>query len=254
MNKPLTGQTALISGGLGDIGRAVALALAQRGAAVAVCDVRPAADAEPLLAALRDLDVPARYDPVDVADAGAVEAWVADIGQTLGLPTLVVPNAAIVTKASVLELSVEAWSRELSINLTGGFVLAQAAAKRMVAAKRGGRIVFIGSWAGHRPHQHLTAYCVTKAGLRMLMRQLALELAEHDILVNEVAPGYVDAGLSGRLFDQNPPLRDQARARVPIHRLIEPADVALEVAHLCDPAVRHHTGAVSLMDGGLSLE
>jgi NAD(P)-dependent dehydrogenase (short-subunit alcohol dehydrogenase family) len=82
---------------------------------------------------------------------------------------------------------------------------------------------------------------------------MALELAPQGILVNEVAPGFVDAGLSGRFFREKPGLREQAAARVPIGQLIEACDVARQVAHLCDPANRHMTGSTILMDGGLSL-
>ncbi|HTL51215.1 MAG TPA: SDR family oxidoreductase, partial [Planctomycetota bacterium] len=116
-----------------------------------------------------------------------------------------------------------------------------------------GRIVFLGSWAGHAAHPGIPAYCAAKAGLRMLMKCLALELSEYRILVNEVAPGYVDAGLSGRWFERNPADRERARTHVPIQTLISAHDVALQVAHLCDPANTQMTGSVLLMDGGLSL-
>ena len=125
--------------------------------------------------------------------------------------------------------------------------------QRLLHHGQPGRIVFVGSWAAHAPHPALPAYCVAKAGLRMLMKCLALELGPHDILVNEVAPGWVDAGLSGRIFNDNPGAREDAVGKVPVRRLIAPAEVAYEVAHLCDPAVRHTTGSVALMDGGLSL-
>jgi NAD(P)-dependent dehydrogenase (short-subunit alcohol dehydrogenase family) len=82
---------------------------------------------------------------------------------------------------------------------------------------------------------------------------MALELGSHGILVNEVAPGYVDAGLSGRAFDKEPGSRERAAASVPIKKLIVPHDVAIQVAHLCDPENKHMTGSVVLMDGGLSL-
>jgi NAD(P)-dependent dehydrogenase (short-subunit alcohol dehydrogenase family) len=87
----------------------------------------------------------------------------------------------------------------------------------------------------------------------MLMRCLALDLAPDDILVNEVAPGYVDAGLSRSIFDARPGRREAATARVPNGRLITPEEVAREVAHLCEPETRHCIGATVLMDGGLSL-
>jgi len=94
---------------------------------------------------------------------------------------------------------------------------------------------------------------VAKAGLRMLGQCLALELAPHDIAVNEIAPGFVDAGLTGKIYDANPGSRENSRTLVPNGRLIEAAEVGDQIAFLCDPANSHMVGSVHLMDGGLSL-
>lgn len=249
----LENQTAVVSGGLGDIGRAIARTLAAHGANVALGDLLPAEKAASFLPELERGPAKARYDQVDVCDAAAVSAWIERVAAAFGTPTLIVPNAAKVTLKTILEVSAVEWEAELRVNLTGAFHVAQVAARKMVSAAMPGRIVFIGSWAGHVPHAHLAVYSVTKAGLRMLMKCMALDLARHKILVNEVAPGYVDAGLSGRFFEADKTVRDAARARVPIQELISADDVAREVLHLCDPACRHQTGNVLLMDGGLSL-
>lgn len=241
----LEGQTAIISGGLGDIGRAICRDLSRRGAAVALGDVR-----DPDVEFLAELGPRARYDRVDSSNADAVKAWIRTVKGALGTPTLIIPNAAVVTLKSLRELSEVEWNREISVNLSGAFYLAHFAAHQLMAEAKPGRIVFIGSWAGHAPHAHIPAYCVSKAGLRMLMKQMALEYAPHDILINEVAPGYVNAGLS-KIVD--PKIGDSQRMTVPVRRLLEPADVAFSVAHLCDPRNRHMTGSVVLIDGGLSL-
>lgn len=246
-------QVAIISGGLGDIGRAIARELAAHGADIALCDLRPAADAEPFLAELHALGRRAHYSAVDVSDACAVQQWVRDVESTLGVPTLIIPNAAQVTQSTVCQMSADQWSRELRVNLDGAFHLAQAGALRLVEHRKPGRIVFIGSWAAHRVHAHIPAYCVAKAGLRMLCQCMAAEFAAHGILVNEVAPGIVDAGLSGRIMDGTPALRDSARQLTPVKELVQPADVARSVAFLCDPANRQMTGSVLLQDGGMSL-
>jgi len=251
--KTLENQTAIISGALGDIGRAIARELASRGAAVALGDVRPQNDAQPFLDELKADGFEARYSQVDVSDADAVTCWVEEVENTFGVPNLIIPNAAIVTLENIRSVTPEQWRRELNINLDGAFHLAQSGALRLLEKQKSGRIVFIGSWAAHAPHVHLPAYSVAKAGLRMLMKCLALDLAPEDILVNEVAPGYVDAGLSGKIFNENPKLRAEAEAKVPVRRLISSQEVALEVAHLCEPQTRHTTGSVVLMDGGLSL-
>lgn len=253
MDRTLQGQVAIVSGGLGDIGRAIVLELARRGADVAVGDVRPDRDAAGLLRKARALRGKARYDRTDVTDADAVERWVKEVEKHLGLPTLIVPNAGIVQPTRFIDLDPHQWRRELSVNLDGAFHLAQAATRRLRRCKKGGRVVFVGSWAGHVPHTHIPAYCVSKAGLRMLCRCMAAELAPHGILVNEVAPGYVDAGLSGRFFRKDPKLRRESQDSVPVGKLIRPEEVAVQVAWLCEPDNVHLAGTTLVMDGGLSL-
>ena len=207
----------------------------------------------PLQEELHALGRRMRYDRVDVSDAQAVQDWVAATETDLGLPTLIIPNAAIVTLTGIRTLTPEQWNREMRVNLDGAYHLAQAGALRLLHHQRPGRIVFIGSWVGFTPQTHIPAYCVTKAGLRMLCRVMALDLAPHGILVNEVAPGNVDAGLSARIFEQNPTWRAHNLHRVPIREMSQAEEVAYQVAHLCDPANRQMTGSVLLMDGGLSL-
>jgi glucose 1-dehydrogenase len=253
MNNSLQNQTAIISGALGDIGRAIALELARRGANIAISDVRPKEESQETLRALREIGVRSCYNVVDVSNAAQVEQWIRDIEGFFGIPTLIIPNAAIVTLKGVRTVTPDDWSRELSINLSGAFHMAQFAAMRLLEHKKPGRIVFIGSWAAHAPHPNITTYCVAKAGLRMLCKCMALDLAPAGILVNEVAPGYVNAGLSAQLWAKTPGSREKAADRVPTKQLIEPDEVAREVAHLCDPENRHTTGSTILMDGGLSL-
>ncbi len=253
MKPALDGHTAIISGGLGDIGRAISFELAGRGANIAIGDMHAPEDAAAILDELRQGGVRAVYHQVDVSDAEAVGAWVKAVARDLGSPTLVIPNAATVTQAPALKITPSQWQQELAVNLSGAFYLAQAAARRLVADRQAGRIVFVGSWAAHRPHPTIPAYCAAKAGLRMVVKTMALELASHDILVNEVAPGYVDAGLSGHIFEREPSRRAVAESQAPVKRLIAPQDVAREVAHLCDPATRHTTGSTVLIDSGLSL-
>jgi glucose 1-dehydrogenase len=251
--RTLDGQVAVISGGLGDIGRAVGRKLAALGADIAVGDILDATHASSHLAEIATLERRSHYTAVDISDSKAVEQWIEDVETTVGIPTLIICNAAIVSIANSLTIDTDEWARTLHVNLDGAFFLARAAAARLVKHQIPGRIVFMGSWAAHTPHPQIVAYSVAKAGLRMLCKCMALELAKHDILVNEVAPGYVDGGLVRRWYSEDPTLRGRDSGRVPLQRLIHPDEVALEVSHLCDPANRHMTGSVVLMDGGLSL-
>jgi glucose 1-dehydrogenase len=230
----LLGQVAIISGGLGDIGRACALELSDRGADIAVGDIVDASQADDLRDTITGSGGRFHFTQVDVSDAAAVSAWVACVEKELGSPTIAVPNAAIVEMVPLPQLTPDIWQRHLDVNLTGCFNLAHTVARRLVELNRPGRIVFIGSWAGHTAHAHIPAYCVAKAGLRMLCKCMALEYAPHHILVNEVAPGIVNAGLSRNLFDKDPALTCRATAGIPVRELMEPQEVALHVAHLCD--------------------
>ncbi len=234
-----------ISGGLGDIGLATSRLFAEAGCRVALGDMteRPVC-----------LDAGWFYQKVDVSDADAVEAWYASAVSHFGeTPAYIIPNAAMVTMAPHLEVTPAQWKREIDVNLNGAFYFANAGVTRLVKAGRPGRVVFVGSWAGHAPHRVIPAYSVAKAGMRMLNQTLALELAPHGILVNEIAPGYVDAGLSGRIFEAEPENRIKAQARVPINRLLTAKDVASQIFYLCSDVASQITGTTLLQDGGLSL-
>jgi NAD(P)-dependent dehydrogenase (short-subunit alcohol dehydrogenase family) len=239
---------AVITGGLGGIGRAIAVELARRGADIAVCDIRTAG-AEVLIEAVAAERQRCRVDELDVTDPGAVRAWLTAVGSDLGLPTLIIPNAATADAGALGTLEPEHWRRELAVNLDSALYVAMLAARDLICAQRPGRIVFIGSWAASQVHPAIPTYCVAKAGLRMLMRCMSLEYASHAILVNEVAPGYVNAGLGAVGPEEAAALNRQ----VPLGEMAVAQDVALQVAYLCDPQNRHMTGSTVLMDGGLSL-
>lgn len=244
---------AAISGAAGDIGRAIAIELARRGASLALSDVLAPEKTEFLLREVRSMGRSARYERVDVTDAGAVDAWIARVQHETGDLQWIVASAATVTIADAMHVTSDQWKRELDVNLSGSFFVARAGARELLKAGRSGRIVFVGSWAAHAPHANLPAYSVSKAGVRMLCQCMALELASHGIAVNEVAPGYVDAGLSAEVFRQDPRARDNSNRRVPIGRMMSAEEVARQVAYLCFDASPHTTGSVLLMDGGLSL-
>jgi glucose 1-dehydrogenase len=241
----LDGQVAVISGGLGDIGMATARVLRAAGASVALSDIHPSATAARRMPGFH-------YMRTDVTRPASIDRWLRNVRRDLGLPTLVICNAAIVELATALEVSVDSWQRTLDINLSGSFLLGRSAARALVAARKPGRIVMVGSWAAHAAHPHIVAYSVAKAALRMAMKCLAVELAPHGVLVNEIAPGKVNAGLTAKLLAGNPARQKRARESVPIGRLLDATDVARGILQLCDPANAHMTGSVLLMDGGLS--
>ncbi|MFC7524423.1 SDR family NAD(P)-dependent oxidoreductase [Parapedobacter sp. GCM10030251] len=248
------GKAVLISGGLGDIAQAIALAFGKAGARIALSDFAPLDEAENHLAALRKQQVEVHYTVVDVRDSNAVSRWVADVAGLWGEISIAVANAATVTMKPFRELSAAEWSREMEVNLNGSFFLANAACRHFVDHQVQGNIIFLGSWAAHAVHAALPAYGVSKAAVRMLCQSMALEYAPYGVRVNEVAPGYVNAGLSRLVWQEDPAQAEEARLRVPVKALIEPEEVARQVLWVCDPGNKHFTGSTLLMDGGLSLK
>ena len=235
-------EIAVVTGAAGSIGSAIVEHFLSLGARVAGSDLNAAPSARDRI----------RMDAVDVTSPAAVHEWVSSVVKTWGAPTIGVICAGISKAGRLATLSDDDWRSVLSVNLDGAFYSARAIIRAMLAAKIRGRIVFVGSWAAHAPHPHIGAYSMSKAALRSLCQTLALDHAEDGILVNEVAPGIVDAGLSRELFRRDPALAGRTMAAIPSGRLIQPEDVARDVAFLASPENRHTTGAVLISDGGLS--
>ena len=252
--KDLKPALAAISGGLGDIGLAMAGVLARAGAGVAVGDLHGQAEGAAILQAAGGLEGQGYFQPLDVTDGAGTGVWFDAVETHFGrVPNILVANAAVVTLKPLLSMTAEEWSREIQVNLTGAYLFAKVGAERLRREGRSGRIVLVGSWAGHAPHPDLPAYSVAKAGLRMLTKCLALELAPAGILVNELAPGYVDAGLSGRIYEKDSAMKARALEGVPIGKLLSVEGIAAQLLYLCSDLASHMTGSTLLVDGGLSL-
>jgi glucose 1-dehydrogenase len=232
-DNPWADEFAVVTGASGSIGAAIADHLARLGARVGASDLT-----ERAAAPVGDRRA---FASVDVRRSAEVDAWIANLDRRWGSPTIGIICAGISRAGRLIETSDADWASVIDVNLTGAFYSARAVIRRMVAAGRGGRIVFVGSWAAHSPHPHIGAYSASKAGLRALAQTLAL------------APGIVDAGVSAQLFRSDPALERRTRAAIPDGSLISPDDVARDVAFLCSPDNRHTTGAVLVSDGGLSL-
>lgn len=248
MHDDLAGLGAVVTGGAGDIGSAMAAELTRRGARVTLLDVKPAETARPWLeTASRHGKVD--YVLADVRDRAAVDAALTAIDPL----DIVLANAGVVESAPFLEISQEQWETHLDVNLTGCFNTAQAAARLMVARGTGGRIVLTGSWVGAVPWPEIAAYSVSKAGLAMLARSMAKELAPHGVLVNVVAPGIVAAGLAKWQFEHEPAYAARASKAIPLGVPQTAEQVARVAAFLCSPDADYITGTTLLADGGCSL-
>jgi NAD(P)-dependent dehydrogenase (short-subunit alcohol dehydrogenase family) len=251
---PLAGQVALVTGAAGDLGRAIAVALAGAGARLVLTDRRPNADARPVLDAVAAAGgQPARYVQADVADRPAVDALVAGIDADEGRLDIVVSNAGIVDSAPFLDVTLAQWQAHLDANLTGCFHVGQAAARLMVARGTPGTILFTGSWVQDVPWPEISAYCASKGGLKMLARCMARELARHGIRVNIVAPGIVNAGLAGRQLREEPQYAARVRHVIPLGAPGTPEQVAQAMLYLAAPTGAYITGTTLLIDGGCSL-
>lgn len=247
-------STVLVTGACGDIGQALAAEFAASGPTqLALCDLRSLDDAEPFLAPLRKAGATVLYRQVDVTDAGAIAAFVEESARTLNGIDVCIGNAGIVERGDLIDLPVEAWRKTLDVNLTGCFLTAQAAARAMKQAPRGGHIVLISSWTQDVPREGIGAYCASKGGLKMLAKCLALELGPLGIRVNLVAPGFVDAGLTGKNLKENPQRRPLVEAEVPLGRLIPANELAKTIRLFCSDDACYVTGTTLLVDGGSSL-
>lgn len=241
----IDGQVVVVTGAAGDLGRAICAELSGLGATVVGSDRRRpdgwAKDEEG-----------SGFVVCDVTDREQVDGLVQQTLSRYGHIDGLVAAAGIVHRQEVLDVDPSTWDEVLGVNLTGAFHSAQSAAQAMVQGG-GGRIVLIGSWIGRYPSRGLLSYCVSKAGLDMLCRCLALELAEHQVRVNLVAPGVIDAGVSAQIFRQVPERREEMASVVPLGRLGEPSDVAACVAFLLSDRSGYVTGSSIVVDGGIRL-
>jgi NAD(P)-dependent dehydrogenase (short-subunit alcohol dehydrogenase family) len=226
----------------------MSLELARRGARVTMIDKREASEAAGRIEAVASVGE-CTYVSADVTDRGAVEAALGAIDPL----DVAIGNAGIVESAPFLEVTPEQWQAHLDVNVGGCFNVGQIAARLMVARQRPGLVLFTGSWVGEIPWPEISAYSVSKAGVRMLARSMARELAVHRIRVNVVAPGIVFAGMARRQYETDPAYARRASVVVPLGELGTPDQIAQATAFLCSPEAAYMTGSVLLVDGGASL-
>ncbi len=238
-------KTALITGAARGIGLAIARRFLDAGWNVAMLDI----EAVTLAASHAALGQPDRSLAIagDVADPASVAAAMQDVAARFGRLDALVNNAGIAVFKPILQVTLEEWQRVLAVNLTGPFLLAQAAAP-MLSRDGGGAIVNITSISGLRASTLRVAYGTSKAGLAHLTKQQAAEFSEIGIRVNAVAPGPVDTAMAKAVHSKE--IRADYHAAIPLNRYGLESEIAEAVFFLCDDRASYITGQVLAVDGG----
>jgi 2-deoxy-D-gluconate 3-dehydrogenase len=244
------GKVALVTGAGSGLGQAIAVALAQAGADVALTELpgKEGAAAE-TVGAVESAGRRAFACPLDVTRLAMIAEAVDQVLGRLGRIDVLVNNAGINIPRLALDVAEDDWDCVLDVNLRGPFFVAQTVARKALLPQGGGKVVNIASQNGVIGFHHRAAYCSSKAGLVNLTRVLALEWARYHITVNAVGPTFVETPLTRPMFEDRA-FYDEVVSRIPLGRLGRPEDVAGAVVYLASPAADMVTGHTLLVDGG----
>lgn len=246
----LKGKVAIVTGGNSGIGLAIVLELARQGASIAIDYVANPDATEALekqVSALGDLVIGVQADVSQVAD---LQRLVATTVQAFGRVDVMVNNAGVETRTSVLDTSEAQYDKVLAINLKSAFFGTQLAAQQMIKQGGGGRIINISSVHEDWPMPGNTAYCLSKGGMRMLTRTAGVELAPHGILVVGVGPGAVATPINTSTMN-DPALLQKLDAAIPLGRMARPEEIASLVAFLAGDGASYMTATTIFADGGI---
>jgi len=246
----LQGKVALVTGAAQGIGRAIALRLAQDGAAVAIEDRIANDRARETFAQVQATGARACLIEGDIGKVEADQQVLAQAVAQLGRVDILVNNAGVERRAGFLDVTEADYDLVLDVNLKGVFFLTQAFARHVRDRGDGGRVVNISSVHEELPFPHFASYCASKGGVKMLMRDLSVELAPLGITINNIAPGAIKTPINAHLMS-DPALMAALMKNIPLKRLGSPEEVAGAVAFLCSDEAGYMTGSTLFIDGGL---
>jgi len=246
----LENKVAVITGSSLGIGSAIALAFAKEGAAVAV-DYRSHPDeAKEIVEQVERFGGRAISVHADVSSPEDVKNLIQKAVEEFGRLDVMINNAGMEEKMPFLETPLDVWNKTIAVNLTGAWLGCQEAAKQMVSQGGSGRILNISSVHEDLPMPTNSPYCATKGGLRMLMRTIAVELAPHNITVNNIAPGAVATPMDAPL-EEDANKMQQLLSEIPLRRMGKPEEVAALAVYLASDDAAYVTGSTFVIDGGM---
>jgi len=249
MTQRLSGQVAIVTGGSRGIGEAIVRRLAAEGARVYATYHRSAERARQLESELQAQGYAVRFLSANVASEEDVERCIEQIHREAGRLDILVNNAGVTLDRLLVRMTLQEWEEVIATNLRGAFLWSRAAV-RLMLPQRSGRIINIGSVVGILGNPGQANYAASKAGLIGFTRALAKELASRNILVNCVAPGYVETAMTGQLPEAQ---RRALQEAVPLGRVATPEEIAAVVAFLASAEASYITGQTIVVDGGMSI-
>ncbi len=247
----LEGRVAIVTGANSGIGQAIAEMLAQQGASVIIDYVGSQDAAQQALDQVHAAGAKGLIFKADVSQASDVQALVEKGWSEFGTVDILVNNAGLEHKADFWDVTEAEYDMVLNVNLKGVFFLTQAFVRKLRDAKKPGRVINISSVHEDMAFPTFSTYCVSKGGLRMLTRDLAVELGPLGITINNVAPGAIVTPINKNLITQKDKLAELT-AKIPLGRLGTTQDVANVVAFLASDEAAYVNGATFVVDGGLS--
>jgi glucose 1-dehydrogenase len=247
----LEGKTVLITGGSQGIGQGIAFRLAEEGADIAIDYVGNSETADATVAQIEKRGRRALAIEADISSVDHIHSMMKQAVDSFGGVDVLINNAGVEKHASIWEVTEHDYDLVLTINLKGAFFASQAFVQHRMAVKKPGKIINVSSVHEELPFPHFTSYCASKGGMKMMMRNLAIELAPYGITVNNIAPGAIETPINSALLNDPPKLKTLLE-NIPLARLGQVSDVAGVAAFLASRDADYITAATVVVDGGLT--